>query len=791
MAVDRVMREEYSNLLHKPIFLQSRQWTSAMSPGDSVVSLKVPDVFFASPLLEYPFRMNSYWRGKAHFLLQVQGTPFHSGALIACVTPARFYEGQLLINNTPCYNTFCMANPILLGANDSSTAELEIPFYCATDLAVCRTQRAHNAVPDYATYDISSAYTANLDIIVGVILTPSTSASTSIFINISVVFDDLEFYIPRVLGTYAPTFLQGSLEEDFKEESIISTLIDKSIPPLKDLTADLIDRARAALKTYTGLDKPNISNPLMAMKTWSHNTFNNVQGVDFLERFTFYPKFLSVAEPATFDTDIDETDCSFIASKYGAIGVMGVTANDIQGTLLFSCPVTPHVAPFNAIAGQSQYLTPLSLLYLSSKYWSGGITFNIYSSMVLSQNVNLVAVVVYSPSPYVGQPSLASLTGCPMWQFEFSGGNQEREFTVPYNAVTPCLPTTMYFKENAMQHAMLYIYLKSPMTTSNGAPFRAWFVMRMKGDKDMTFYGPRDNITCVSSVNSLPVPGFKAESSEIVDTPLDICDCTEDLNMSKRKKDISIMAPLLTVNDMYKKYTCQGYYTITNPSLYNFQSFQLRSSVYGNRNNTGTGVYNNTFLLPSTYFGFKGGLRYKIRSNAALIATYVHPALVDTTDPFTGNVGCLKTEDAFSSAYLTALGGSIVASPFFPAHYSVEEQGGSHFLEFEAPCEMSWRFHKTPHIDRSLSYAVVAPISPAALVGTIIVRAADTALTTPVSFTVWTSISDEGRYGMQSLNFPVQINSPNAIPGPTYLAAITPTNGEYNAWYKSVDFSIF
>lgn len=797
-AVDKRMKSVYNNLLHKPIYLATYDWSTVHDPDLALINVRVPNIFFQSDLLKRPFQMNAKWRGTCKFLLQVQGTPFHSGTLAAVVVPFGTYSGYRQIVSKINYNHIALANPILLAANDSTQAELEVPFYCATDTAVCRTQTAFNTIPDYFTYDPSSAYTAELLVLVVMALAASDGASTTIRVNLSVVFDNLEFYVPSTYPSMVVPTLESIEEKEEHdnftiESNFISQMIDKAVPLLKQWTADGIDLARGALKFYTGLDNPTLSVPNNSVLMWNHNPFNNVQGVDFYERMTYYPSHVSTAQVDQFNSEVEECDFSHIVSKLGVIGSMGFTSSAAAGELLFSCPVTPF--PFSMQMFDSPCsMAPMSLAYASSKYWSGGINFNIYSNMVFSQNANLVAYVLYSPIPVYGVPLMSSLAGCPTWQMEFSGGNQEYSFTVPYNAVTEVLPTTLHCYENAFQHAMLYIFLKTPPSTSAAAPARLRFLIRAGGAEDLTFYGPKDNITGYTVITHADA-GFKREvenfSQEslsspldhIVEPPLEICSCTTKiLTKGGKKRLVRNMKPIESVRDIYKQFRTYSNYTIDNPSLGIPIFLGVHQLIFSGAGTTSNSVIHK--LLPNTYFAYNGGVRIKILSPIPLYVAYVYPMYKIVNDPVDSNINTIMSEDSYPNVFKSALGG--IPSNFLYEGYTTY-QTKDHFIEFEAPCEMHWRFHKNPMLDNMNDYVDPIPLlTPAASMGYIMIRALDISSTAVSKIEISTAITDEGHFGMQCLNPIVQCKLTDPL-APVQNANTTPTLNADNTLYLGVN----
>jgi hypothetical protein len=109
---------DFSRMIGKPFHLQTFAWTASQAAQTTPFVLPFPSaVFSLNKLAASPFELASLYHVKACLLIQIAGTPMHSGCLLASIVP-RF---SVLNDNLPgSVNQYQAAPHSFLYANSSS-----------------------------------------------------------------------------------------------------------------------------------------------------------------------------------------------------------------------------------------------------------------------------------------------------------------------------------------------------------------------------------------------------------------------------------------------------------------------------------------------------------------------------------------------------------------------------------------------------------------------------------------------------------------------------------------------
>jgi len=199
-SVQPEMKMDFSRMIGKPFHLTTFSWSN-QSAGTDFANLGFPSsVINLNKLASAPFDLASLYHAKACFIIQVAGTPMHSGALIASITPCDMLVSNLNIPYT--IHTIQSAPHAYLLANSSSAICLEIPWYSTTKLR--HTPSANDNMDEYSLqpFSLTTPSGANSDYaslnfhVVSPLGVPNT-ALTSVQITVAVMFKELDFYIPK------------------------------------------------------------------------------------------------------------------------------------------------------------------------------------------------------------------------------------------------------------------------------------------------------------------------------------------------------------------------------------------------------------------------------------------------------------------------------------------------------------------------------------------------------------------------------------------------------------------
>lgn len=504
-CVPKQLEMDYSVILNKPFFVQNIPWASTATPGTVLATIKFPSAVLSNPLVRIPFSASVYFRAKASVVLQVAGTPMHSGCLLASVVPLSAQDAFIQSGTLRSVNKYMAAPHAFLSANESTPVIIEIPFYMNTKLAPIAINGT-TVVPgtyggDYATVVVSVLNAMGVP----------TSGTTSLTISAHFIFNELEFYAPHVDPTWVPQsswaaqagFIEGArgfVTNTFdRVASGVKTTVSDAydlISGSKAIVFDLIDSGRSYIRGLTGLHNPADATISTKMATQLRQNTNVVDAPMQIERLDPYSQFSHYTRDYTFDTHIDEMLVSEIVSKPQYIATFTLTNTNTEGTLLFSRPITPfqeanQYSYVNVTATDTILTTSLlQNLHFLSRYWRGGLKLHIQSVMSNFHYAKLTVARNYSPDTNMitSAPSYSSVPNLMMETLEFTG-HQVQTIKLPYVSLLEQLPCSSDPLMNALQHGMYYIYVHQPLVTNGSVTTNVKFNVYISADDDFQFFG--------------------------------------------------------------------------------------------------------------------------------------------------------------------------------------------------------------------------------------------------------------------------------------------------------------
>lgn len=526
-SIDQDLRMDFSRMIGKPFHLTTFTWTSSMSVGTEVFTLGLPSALNAlNKVASAPFDLSSLYYMHGCIILQVAGTPMHSGALCAAVTP-REYQAN---NPETQLHAYQSAPHAFLHANNASSVCVEIPWYSNT-----KTRYTPSTNDNQDEIGFNSVSTANpndyarLRLRVLSALGPPTSSATSVVVTVSIMFDDLQFFVPKAsyplvaqgldvsevvsptcctvfstLASLARIFLycykkfhkEASKEEQSEtlESQGLSSNASRAIDGLfsvgKKFTSDILDTSRSWITAYTGLHNPNIRVPEMREVMALRNNPNYVDSDTYLYKLDPYAQFSQPMEEAYSNTLVDEGLVSHICSKPMAVSRFAVTTSTASSTLLFTMPIHP-CAFRQEIGGTVMVTAPIHKLALMSKYYSGSLKLTLQNCGSNFHMFKLLVVKEYFSSYQMATTgvNMQSALNLPTEIIEFSSGGQTADIHLPMNSVFDHIPISPDHLTNGLSHGKVSVFLLQPMVTNGAVVTSIDVVAHLSANPDFTLYG--------------------------------------------------------------------------------------------------------------------------------------------------------------------------------------------------------------------------------------------------------------------------------------------------------------
>jgi len=316
-----------SNLVGKEVFVNSFLWSVGSSVKTILGQYNVPGDFIDPTSVNHAaFGQFAYARFKPIVRIQVNGTQFHTGTLIAYYVPLCTLP---VLNSWHAESVTVMSGVqhALLDPAKSTIVEMELPFINPRHYLALRNPRQWD-------------FLGSLQIAVFNELRAGTGTSTAVRVSVSVRFEDAQFKIPRPVGTSLDLHAQiRKLKEQLKAYETIeaqSSVAPVTLSPSAAAVTgrpfgEKMDSVLSILKRYQLVSV--IPNPI----------FDTISG----------------SPPTTFYTAIDISNLFFFPSGYvtgsltnlpdefyarrGMIGWFGAAYRASYGSVRFKLQHIQHI----------------------------------------------------------------------------------------------------------------------------------------------------------------------------------------------------------------------------------------------------------------------------------------------------------------------------------------------------------------------------------------------------------------------------------------------------------------
>lgn len=522
--------------IKRPFYLGQVTWADTATKYSFLptpVTHLPADVILSNLSLRNAVRVGALMKPSLEIHLSLNGTLTHAGCLLIGILPPGVLLNNANTNNVDLINSILSGPHVKMFANEATSAVLQVPWYCNTDMCVSAltnhddpTQgdtHSRDTIPLVNWYiaEARDRGTATFATLACMVLNPLRPGlgSSSLTVTMEGIFTNFELSVPTPRFINENEWIAQSGKPLWKKAT--SGLLDIGATGAKTLYpifGDAIDMARGAIRSLTGLHNFNI--PVISdrmITTW--NNFMNASDIpQYFEKMDHSSQFNRICKEPVFGTSFDEMNIGYITSKRQYLGSFEVTTSMPAGTVLWSRPISPFQG--GSVGPQPYYVSGsvskqervcannLELMHALHRYWRGDLSVTLEVVMNNKTHIKLKVIKYYKPSRYVlnGKlPTMQSLSNCPSQLLEFSAGAQRYCVDLPYladNELMPCAEDTI---TEGMFHGMYIIYLAQPMIIGDSSPTSATVNVYMKGEQDkpgsnLQFYGYAHKSVALSQV---------------------------------------------------------------------------------------------------------------------------------------------------------------------------------------------------------------------------------------------------------------------------------------------------
>jgi hypothetical protein len=422
------------SVIGKPIRAGSYAWSTATTAGTILKTFSFPDWFFNTTVTKSMFSSFVFWKGCPRIRIELDGTRFHQGSLIAWWAPqANITDCRGWVNNRPRITTLQHA---FLDASKNSVVEFDIPWFYYRNYYDLLT-----GAPQLLK--VTPLGTLNISIFNQL---QTSGGSANLFYTVSISSTNNEFQVP-----VASVVTQGASDEiplaqgmaDYMDK--FKRIIDVVLP--NNIVGDFLD---VAVK-MSNMDKPaNTLNPMpMVRRPFAY--LGHADDIDNVDRLALHPGGTTKFSEIHTGTTEDEMSLKYLFSKMTWCTTFNFMDTVTAGSPIWTMPMQPLVLPgyytpagtdsitnydTNSSPQQYLYFPLLGFTAMPFDYWRGGmkIKFQFLSTYFHTAKFCLTLNYgYYLPSFVSGTLEEASQYA---YYFELNGEKKCFEFEIPYMSAT-------------------------------------------------------------------------------------------------------------------------------------------------------------------------------------------------------------------------------------------------------------------------------------------------------------------------------------------------------------------
>lgn len=493
-------------LCNKPILVGSYNWTTGS--GETLYPfpfLYTPDNNYYGRMLQ----MYALFRNGLRFRVKLNGSPFHSGALIMAWHPADAYVST---TSATTLSSKLVLGHQMINASNSEEMILEVPWRLPY---LALYSKGQQTPPNSAFGSLS------IQPWIGLRLSGGSTAQLTATIYVEPMNVVLRVPTPYILPPLMEQNMRKAREEYWRSrltEGVVhqSGLIHMATPTIKKLVGS-IPIVGDFIAGF--LDKPYEKNMSHALIPRATGGLTWGEGPNDSATLSVTPGLLRGA----YVDEIGETPVNHwsYAKIPGLLETGTFSIATAAGAMITQQRVAPLAKSYtfgNIFGGIPTYMTehtPISYATMPYTWWRGGIDF-IFSIFATQMTTGTIAIVwipnTHHIDPTTNYSAVASITNTQLIEFR---GPTSKKITIPY--VGPeyckCVPNPNWIGKIGSANGWLYcccgsigVFLVNTVVCPDGAPTVVDYTIQIAGSDDFDFgYMAPDTIGSILASNTAVV----------------------------------------------------------------------------------------------------------------------------------------------------------------------------------------------------------------------------------------------------------------------------------------------
>nr|WPR18042.1 MAG: capsid protein [Owegonang virus 3] len=458
--------QDINSMLSRPGLISTFEWKETDLDDALLTTIDLPTAIQNSKFKSSKMKYFKFVRSNYKIRMVINATRFHAGRLLVVWAPGSSLCSIQELNEKSMASLLCFPSLIIDPATNQ-TVEFVIPF-----------------ISPYLYYPLTTYSTGSVD---AVQLAGQALGQVKVFV-LNKLTSGQTTTTPVSVSVY------GWLDEPalsvplYAQMGVVSDTIDGLVAPMTEIVDTATDVASGASRMLrsVGLSKPDNVGSNIRVTPVVANSLSYGVGSDTIEKLVVDPK--CALEPCNelFGTKDDEMDIVYIGKTWSLLKRVDWEANRAHGYVLADLPLFPERD------------TTAGWMLRAFKYYCGSVRVRI--QLVANQFMSGRVMALFVPSQ-VTIPDITPLTDLAdmMYNQVYDlTGTSESEFTIPYNAPYPVLPTPFFAQADASDYVgidqssigNIKLLVLNPLRTTKATNEKAVINVYMSFDDDLEVFWP-------------------------------------------------------------------------------------------------------------------------------------------------------------------------------------------------------------------------------------------------------------------------------------------------------------
>lgn len=390
-------------------------WKTTDVAGTALKTFELPAWYVnKSTVFKNIFGSYILWKGNPKIRIELNGTRFHQGTLIAYWVPMITANNAVvdpIKSNKAMWTTL---QHVFLDASKNSVAEFDIPWFYYRD---------YFALTEATFVPLGTVVIAPFNP-----LLVATGGSSSIYFTVAFASHNNSFHGPNV-----SVVSQGGVQShNTYNMQGWSKVASATLP--SNVRGDAFD-VRA---NVSAMDKPNdtLSYQPMVRRAFPHQS--HAVNIDHSQRMCLYPGGVTEHSPVYTGTSEDEMDLLALCKRMTYFDTAKITLTSTAGSTIWNAPITPFSLPNGAVPTDYKtkflYLPLLSYLALPFDFWRGSLRVRFNFVMSAFHTAKMAFCLNYGYRN--DQLTSSDKTSQYVYYFEINAEKRCFEFEIPWISPT-------------------------------------------------------------------------------------------------------------------------------------------------------------------------------------------------------------------------------------------------------------------------------------------------------------------------------------------------------------------